>query len=280
MTRNQVEYAKLLESKRAAQASEALTASRDANAHYIASITAAETERAHRAQEAYNVQYLGEVVRSNQAREGLQLQAQQETQRSNLAREAEAHRANIAAEAERHRANVASELELNRAHLASEAELYRSHTQSEYLTQRQQDIQKQYYQQQIGLGYSQLSEQQRANKAREQETHRANLTHERQQTAALLEQQAQNRASNQLRSEELAERQRAAIEQERLQARRNDISYLQTGIAYAQQQTAEERLELDRTREQHEYELNKVRQFQGIAGGLNDISKLIQTWLP
>lgn len=124
MTKNQIEYAKHLETRRANRENEALTRERDLRAHSIALRGAAETERANRAKEVQAVRSLDEQVRSNLAKEGTESKRVSEIERGNKATEAikigeaavraaqqiENVRSNLADEAERKRHNLAMEV--------------------------------------------------------------------------------------------------------------------------------------------------------------------------
>lgn len=151
MTRNQIEYQKVVESKRAAQAQEELTRQRDA-----------ETARANLANET-------ERHRSATAQEQLTMLRDSETQRSNMAREFENNRANLAKEQENARvtnetirSNLAREFENNRHNKATES-----------------------------ISRIEVSETQRSNLAKELETNRANLAKEAETNRANLEQEKQ-----------------------------------------------------------------------------------------
>lgn len=153
MTKNQIEYAKLQEQRRANRSNEQLTALRDERAHAIASRTATEVERKNREAERQNEVKLGEEFRSNVARET-------ETKRANLAREQEQHRSALAVESEAARKNRADEAirqfqadEIKRHNIAQETETTRSNQERE-------------------------SETHRANLAREIETNRSNVVNE------------------------------------------------------------------------------------------------------
>lgn len=113
MTKNQIAFLELQETKRANQAREV------------------ETHRANVAQEQLTSlrdtgtlvlrdRELAETVRSNYAREGLQSRTIAETERSNKAREAETYRSNVARETETYRSNVARERENYRHNVATE----------------------------------------------------------------------------------------------------------------------------------------------------------------
>lgn len=139
MTKNQIEYANLLEQRRANLSNEDLTRRRDTAAREAKIVELGEQSRHNLAQEAYQSGSLDEASRHNLALEGLQgreisLRGQtlQETQRSNRAREkleaqrnVETTRSNLAREAETMRSNVARENETARSNLAREAETSR-----------------------------------------------------------------------------------------------------------------------------------------------------------
>lgn len=163
MTKNQIEFNKLLETQRANRRQEELTALRDSNTYAIGLGTLRETERANRAKEGYNLSYLDELSRANQAKELLSYGTLRETLRSNKAREAELSRSNLARETETIRANIAAEqLRLNELY-----ERIRSNKASESIAGSN-----------ISLGYAQLAEAQRSNLARETETQRSNMARE------------------------------------------------------------------------------------------------------
>lgn len=175
MTKNQIEYAKLLELQRSNQAQEALTQARDL-----------ETQRHNVVAESVSLDQVRETSRANRALEGyraqqvtLQGQLQEETKRHNIASEVEVHRSNVAGEqlrsqelsetARSHRAqegigvmqveqrreqaaqqyqstllqlgetkrhNIETESEISRSHTATEAETKRSNQAREAETTR------------------------------------------------------------------------------------------------------------------------------------------------
>lgn len=163
MTHNQIEYAKMLETRRSNKENERLTGLRDERAYEINLGNLKESERHNRASERQlrdeleekirindlnyhlNRDRLNEDSRHNLRLEDLQSSSIEETIRSNLAREIETNRANIARESETKRSNMAVESETKRSHLANEA-IGRSN---------------------VSLGYAQLNETTRANKERE-----------------------------------------------------------------------------------------------------------------
>lgn len=145
MTKNQIEYNKLLESRRSNLANEQLTEKRDRLAHEVNignlrrqerydSASLDEQSRAHRVTEGIEAakagiqaQLASETARSNRAKEEQNFISYLETLRSNSAREYETNRSNVASEGlrasdiasaialgtqrneETHRSNVASE---------------------------------------------------------------------------------------------------------------------------------------------------------------------------
>lgn len=152
MTKNQIEYGKLLESKRANLAQEDLTRRRDTATREAKLIELSEAGRHNLAQERFQQGSLDEQSRHNTALEGLQSREVDlknrtltETQRANRAKEAlqnqqnvEAKRSNLAKEqlgriqaTETHRSNLAKENETNRSNLAKEKETSRHNLVSE-----------------------------------------------------------------------------------------------------------------------------------------------------
>lgn len=119
MTKNQIEFAKLQESKRAAMASEDITRKRDS-----------ETQRHNVSTEKVAIDQATEQKRSNLAKES-------ETHRSNVMSEIEAARSNQARERETARHNVASEMEQQRSNIAGETLQSRKLSQDYVLGQRQ-----------------------------------------------------------------------------------------------------------------------------------------------
>lgn len=181
MTKNQIEYNKLLELQRSNQANEKLTQIRDREAarhNYVSEevsrlsldetkranlIREAETERSNKARE-------NETYRSNVAREDLQRMANEESRRANLAREFETSRHNLASE-EVSRGQLQELARSNRAkeqlQSQAQAEVARHNKSGEAISRANVD-----------LGYSQLRETTRANQARELEANRANVAKE------------------------------------------------------------------------------------------------------
>lgn len=206
MTKNQIEYNKLLESKRSNQANEELTRIRDERAHALGTATLAETSRYHSADIEVRQASLDEQIRSNTARE-------RETERSNLAKEAETQRSNMVKETETYRSNVARETETARANRAAEeyrtqqlaldsevrrgqlAETIRSNRAHESISWANVDV----GYQNVALGASQLAE-----------TRRRNLVQESQESQRLTEQHRINTVTANQRARELAIKQQSA----------------------------------------------------------------------
>lgn len=190
ITRNQIEYYKLLETRRANQAQERLTQIRDFNANRLGLATLDETSRSHRASEAISTEAnrlqsidvqtrqlsQQETARSNLAREQLTREQNIEARRSNLAREALTAQAN----AETYRSNRASERirsEQNLLTKQANEEARRSNLSRESI-QRQQTQISAY---QAETGRLSLAETQRSNLVREAETERSNRAREYEQ---------------------------------------------------------------------------------------------------
>lgn len=190
MTRNQIEYQRLVETNRANLATEKQTALRDSRSYEVASNQLGETKRHNEATEILDSNKLAETGRHNLATEN-------EAYRSNVAREFETNRSNVAKETETYRSNLARESETHRSNVAQEAEARRSHKANE------------------ALGQAQLAETTRSNKVRE------NISKGElkvaQSNAVTNAAQARNAAANvevnkgklQLQKEELAEAIRA-----------------------------------------------------------------------
>lgn len=197
MTKNQIEYAKLIETRRHNKAGEAETArSNRAQEGIIQEYNAqtislrdkelAESIRAHLMSEDLQTQSLQETARANIARES-------ETARSNLAHEIETQRSNFAKEQEMYRSNVARETETHRSNLASEgvartnatsnrisaeanrtqAEAAKTRATTDFLQYREQQKQNERV---VNLRQQELAEEIRSNKAEEQLKHEATTT--------------------------------------------------------------------------------------------------------
>lgn len=113
MTKNQIAFLELQETKRANQAREVETHRANVAQEQLTSLRDTGTL-------ALRDRELAESVRSHYAQEGLQSKTIAETERSNRAREAENYRSNVARETEMFRSNVAREQENRRHNIASE----------------------------------------------------------------------------------------------------------------------------------------------------------------
>lgn len=180
MTKNQIEYAKLLETKRSNLANEDLTRKRDTTAREVGLGNLQEGQRHNKATETQASASLDETVRSNKVRET-------EAARHNVAGEVEMYRHNVsgerlqsAAQAEQARHNRAGEsltastiAETQRSNIARETETARSNMALEALK---------------GAANAETA---RSNLAREVETNRSNLANEKikgeQATASMLQ---------------------------------------------------------------------------------------------
>lgn len=210
MTKNQIEYLKLLETERSNKATEDINRSKVASDREIGLGQLAESKRHNLAGEQQQIAILGEtqrhnvigeqlqaqsiseVMRSNRAQESLQLKSQLENERSNRAREAETERTNRAREVETERSNRANEKEYNRSNLAREEETHRTNVANELIRNRGVDAQfagvaaqyasiaetSKYHAATVALEGQRLSELSRSNKAAEREQHRTNVTRE------------------------------------------------------------------------------------------------------
>lgn len=178
MTYNQIEFNKLLETRRANRAQESLTSLRDTRAHEVALGELTEKSRHNVETERQARASLDETSRANLARE-------RETVRSNVAREAEERRSNVARERETHRANVTKEDETKRSNLAREEETHRAAVAQEvistgrlaedvrqHLSREAED--KRSHQATEALRSAELAESLRSSLAREAETTRHN----------------------------------------------------------------------------------------------------------
>lgn len=192
MTRNQIEYIKVLENRRQAN-----------QAH-------AETVRSNLANETISLDTLEENRRRNQASEALQL-------RDLIERE----RANRASEAETARAHRASENEISRANSAREMETWRHNRESERLSQAQIDETRRYNTEVINLRGAELEETYRSNVAREKENSRANRAREQQARRELIELQRANQAREYIQQQQAIEQHRTNVANEELTRQRN-----------------------------------------------------------
>lgn len=139
MTKNQIEYNKLLETGRANRAQEALTHARDEAARQAKVVELGETSRHNQALEGIQLQTLGETRRHNQAQESIGYGQLSETRRHNTAQEKESQRHNLQTESatiidltERSRHNLATE----QAELTKQQETARHNVAVESETKR------------------------------------------------------------------------------------------------------------------------------------------------
>lgn len=163
MTQNQIDYAKLLETRRSNRAQEGLTSARDQRAYEVNFFNAQENQRANLEKEKHNRAVLDETSRANRAKEvqaarelaentryhsmnvGLGYSQLAETSRANKEREAETHRSNVADETERTRHNISDEY--NNTKLANIKD------REAYTKERQVDLDQQKLSHQKGLDY-------------------------------------------------------------------------------------------------------------------------------
>lgn len=212
MTRNQIEYAKLQEAKRANRASEQLTAARDVRSYSVAASQLSELQRHNKQQETIALGTLQNQRYASEATARYQQQQVAELTRANKAREAEIYRSNVAALAEQ----------------------VRSHTAQET----------------ISLRLAQESE--RSNRAREQyqnaslaEAIRANQASEQLRIRQAEESERSNRASESLRLQQNREQARANRAHEQLQSRQIGIAQQQVNLGLAQLSETNRRNSLD-----------------------------------
>lgn len=216
MTRNQIEFLKHLETKRANQATETEAKRANLERERQGVISLDETSRHNLATEQHNANVLlentrhnqvteAEFARHNQATELLTSAQLSETKRANLAREELTFQANT----ETKRANRARERETERANRAIEQwradsldETYRHNRQSEKLQSQSVTETRRANLAREEISYSQLGEQRRANQAQEQlrrqqhaETERYNREVQRQRDLEIAERERANRAN-------------------------------------------------------------------------------------
>lgn len=162
MTKNQIEYAKLLETRRANARQEELTDARDRAAREARVVELGETARHNVATERHNEAVLGETRRSNVAREAIETAKNEESKRHNL--------------------------EAERINLYSAQESARHNRQTESTESRKVD-----------LGYAQLSEQARHNVAQESETQRSNISREVETNRSNVARETETKRANERR---------------------------------------------------------------------------------
>lgn len=177
MTRNQIDYNKLLEERRSNRKQEALTEMRDQRSHQVALLEYGEKQRHNYATEQQARDDLAERMRNldvtsaisrfsaeesarhNKALEELQGRSVAETERANRAKESETHRSNLASEAIRRTQNAIDSRRVDLGYSQLD-ETIRSNQARELLTSQE------------------LAEIARANLAREIETNRHNTSTE------------------------------------------------------------------------------------------------------
>lgn len=189
MTKNQIEYNKLLESRRTNMENERIRDRANEISFSLGTSNLDETQRHNRVVEGLQSRSLDETVRSNLANEQLKASAQVEQQRSNRANEALTLRQRI----EQARSNQAQERlkEMDILHTDERAK------------------------QQVSLGYSQLGESARSNRAQE------SLTASSQGVAQVRNQIDQARVDESIRHNQAVEREtnRANVVREQQQAK-------------------------------------------------------------
>lgn len=212
MTKNQIDYNKLVETRRSNLENEEIARTRAEREYELGILNLQELGRHNMATEAHAVNVLAESSRAAREQERLLADRNLETQRANLRAE-EISLSNLA---EQSRSNRAREAETYRSNLAKEVELHRSNLESESIRRRANVINAQ----SVSLGYSQLAEAQRANVQREKENVRSAKASEqirRQQIAATkaVQQEAnrETKRANKAREKE-SKRHNQAVEQE------------------------------------------------------------------
>lgn len=268
MTKNQIEYHKLLETQRSNQANEAIQSERNAQTYDLGLKNyglglqqLAETSRHNVATEQLNKLSLDETSRHNLQSEYQNAQALLEQQRHSRAVEAETNRANLARESETTRANIAAETERNRANLASEA------LRASELVESQR-----YHSMSIGLGYSQLAETARSNQAREAETKRSNLAYEAQQLANLQESARHSlvveRETSRANAAREAETQRANQASEAIAKKRNKLTAEQNDLRAQELENQRWRTLAENVRDYSQAASNMLKSGSVVVGAL------------
>lgn len=185
MTRNQIEYSKLLELQRSNRMNEQLTQQRDEATRTYQVGSLKESARHNLASEGLTGRQLSESERHNRSTESQALQVLDESRRHNQAFErnaasvlAEQIRSNMANERERNRANLAHEAEYNRSNLAREDETHRSNVERERETKRSNIANEVIRSGSLANEVARTAETSRHNVAYEAETARHNLAME------------------------------------------------------------------------------------------------------
>lgn len=265
MTKNQIEYQKLVETKRSNIEQEKLTSLRDARAHYVAMGNLKETNRHNLATEGQERLKLEETTRHNNATEQIQLFVAQEGQRHNIESERN-QREQIALgysqlqESQRH--NSAVEAETYRHNIRVEDETQRANQVRESIDRFTADSLDRYRTQQIGLGYSQLAETARSNKAKESLNTMSFNWQVHKESSQLMETARSNRANEQLIREKLYELQRANLESERINQQRADTET--SRVSEINRHNVEQERQKDK-------ELN-ISLGRAVTGGINDLA--------
>lgn len=261
MTKNQIEYAKLLETERANRATENLTQWRDQQTVAHNARVLQETGRHNLATEALGSSQLEEAKRSNLERERQNLMLLSEQQRHNVAVELETNRANVARETEdvryhtlsldeTHRSNVAREQETHRTNVANEGIKRDTLSEQQRANLASEDIRRV----SNAISAAQVNELGRANRAREIETNRTNVAHELLQSGINRETRRHNTAEERLSSR-----------RNELQAGANRIASWNAASNRQQAAVATERQKVDETRA-------SFQNFNSIATGLRDLT--------
>lgn len=194
MTRNQLEYARLLETRRSNMANEVLGGQQV----QISQGNLAEVIRHNQAGESQQGRSLDEAIRHNVQTENLNSRSIQEGERSNRAREYETQRSNIAREHETLRSNVERENETARHNFVTEGQTNVSLSLSD---QAQRELERSHRATET-TNLLKVSEDARSNLARESETYRSNVAREREASRSNIANEQERLRSN-LRSEEL-----------------------------------------------------------------------------
>jgi len=211
MTRNQIEYAKLLEQRRANVAQEENARAKIRYDYSLGMFNAQEAQRHNAQTEGANVRSLDEVARHNRMQENVSLIQAAENERyhtlqvENLRQQlSEQIRSNQARERETARSNLAAERELNRYHTASLGEQVRANVARESLGSAELAEQVRYHNLYFDAESARLAETERSNVAKESETHRSNY-------AAETETERSHMKSEEIRIQELNEEKRHNI---------------------------------------------------------------------
>lgn len=265
MTKNQIEYQKLVETKRANQVQEAQTKWRDSANYSVAIGQLREAQRHNYATEAAERVKLGETIRHNQVGEQISLFNAQELARHNVQTE-QISRDNITLgyhqldESRRH--NIAVEDESRRHNLRVEFETQRSNRAIESLTRYNYDSLDRYRTHQIELGYSQLAETKRSNQANEALKSSQFSWQVHRESSQLMENHRSNLANEQLTRERNAET-----------ARSNKASeYLKDYQLQIAKQQADEAQRHNREQESVARKLSNVDVARAITSGIKDLA--------